>query len=47
MMLSAYLSDVELYSLVETIAQVTPQQVNERLWEAFDTGRSAISIVRA
>lgn len=47
MMLSAHLSDVEMYSLLERIAGVTPQQVNDRLWEAFDTGRSAISIVRA
>lgn len=47
LMTAAYFAELDdIYSLPDIVAQVTLEQLNERLAIAFDTSKSALSVVR-
>lgn len=46
MLQASHIYDFEMYSMLEKIASITLDETNKRLRSAFDTEKSAISIVR-
>lgn len=47
LMVGAHFAGLDIYELLETVAKLTLNDMNKRIREAFDTTRSAISIVRS
>lgn len=47
MMQASHIYGFEMYSMLDTIAAITLDDANERLKSAFDTNKSALSIIRA